>query len=75
MKQRLASAMSLLSNPKLVMFDKPTNGLDIEGVVQENIAQQRQVVNGKLKGRIISSKYNNNSFSDTIRDIFYRGGN
>jgi len=39
MKQRLASAMSLLSNPKLVMFDKPTNGLDIEGVVQENIAQ------------------------------------
>ena len=33
MKQRLALAMSLLSNPKLVILDEPTNGLDIEGTV------------------------------------------
>nr|WP_207627750.1 MULTISPECIES: ABC transporter ATP-binding protein [Bacillaceae] len=33
MKQRLGLASVLLSKPKLVILDEPTNGLDIEGIV------------------------------------------
>ena len=33
MKQRLAIALSLLSNPDFIMLDEPMNGLDPEGIV------------------------------------------
>ncbi|OBZ14156.1 ABC transporter [Bacillus sp. FJAT-27264] len=33
MKQKLAMASSILHSPELVIWDEPTNGLDIEGVV------------------------------------------
>ena len=33
MKQRLGLALALVSNPKLVILDEPTNGLDIEETV------------------------------------------
>lgn len=34
MKQRLGLALTLLSNPELVIMDEPANGLDIEGMIE-----------------------------------------
>jgi len=34
MKQRLGIAAAILSKPKLLILDEPTNGLDIEGMVE-----------------------------------------
>lgn len=34
MKQRLGIAMALIKNPKLILLDEPTNGLDPKGVIE-----------------------------------------
>lgn len=41
MKQRLGIAMCLLSNPKLLILDEPTNGLDPSGIIEiRNLIRQ-----------------------------------
>lgn len=37
MKQRLGLAISLLSNPELIILDEPTNGLDPKGIIEMRV--------------------------------------
>lgn len=47
MKQRLGLAAALISNPEFMILDEPTNGLDIEGVVEiRNIVKRLAMEQG-----------------------------
>ncbi|GAA0739073.1 ABC transporter ATP-binding protein [Clostridium oceanicum] len=48
MKQRLAVARAFLSNPKIVILDEPTNGLDPEGVKDMRNLIKKLAQNGDI---------------------------
>ena len=47
MKQRLAIAACLLGNPKVLVFDEPTNGLDPEGIAEIRALIKKLYKDGK----------------------------
>jgi ABC-2 type transport system ATP-binding protein len=47
MKQRLAIAATLLSNPSVVILDEPTNGLDPEGISEIRQLIKQLAIDGK----------------------------
>jgi ABC-2 type transport system ATP-binding protein len=48
MKQRLGIAAALLSTPKFIVLDEPTNGLDVDGVIQFKELIKSLSVNSQL---------------------------
>ena len=53
MKQRAALAMTLLSDPDIMILDEPTNGLDPEGIIE--IRELLQSLRNQGKTILVSS--------------------
>ncbi|MDD6058674.1 MAG: ABC transporter ATP-binding protein [Clostridiales bacterium] len=62
MKKKLAILMSLLGNPKLILLDEPTNGVDTQGL----IVLKEDLIRRKQKGAIILVTSHVLDFVETI---------
>ncbi len=55
MRQRIAMAQALLHNPKLLVLDEPTNGLDANGVIE--LRQSLKILVAKSKIAVLVSSH------------------
>lgn len=62
MKQRLGIAQSLLNQPKLLILDEPTNGLDPEGI--KDVRRLLRYLSDKFKISILISSHNLKEMQD-----------
>jgi ABC-2 type transport system ATP-binding protein len=89
MKQRLAIASALLGDPRVVLLDEPTNGLDPEGISEIRMLVKQLAARGKtivLASHLLDEvekvcthvavlKKGKLLAAGTIRDALARGGN
>ena len=68
MKQRLGIALALLANPKLLILDEPTNGLDEAGIkeIRQLIEQEKE------RGALILLASHNQDDMKILADQVYR---
>lgn len=83
MKQRLGIAQAIINKPNLLILDEPTNGLDIEGIIEirtliKNLAMQGIAILisshnlneiDKLCNKIIAIKHGKIVVNDTIENF------
>lgn len=72
MKKKLSLAMTLLSNPQLIILDEPYNGLDIEGISDVRSIIKKQSKEGKT---ILISSHLSNEIEEVCTHvaIIYNG--
>lgn len=69
MKQRLSIAMSLVGNPKLLIWDEPINGLDPEGIIE--VRNLIYSIHEKKKVTFLISSHILNELDKVVDEIIF----
>ncbi|WAM31672.1 ABC transporter ATP-binding protein [Caldicellulosiruptor naganoensis] len=69
MKQRLALAMAILTEPKLLILDEPTNGLDPSGIIE--LRNLLRSLSKNKKTTIFISSHNLNEIEEICEKVIF----